>query len=383
MALVVTPVEPAPLPITVIIPAYNRAHTVARAVRSALRQRPRPPAQVLVIDDGSTDETAAVAERAGAEVVRQGVNQGLGAARNSGLDHAAEPWIALLDSDDEWLPHHLGSLWPQRADHVFLAGSALRCSPGGEQHHLGPAEAGGRRLRSPVDVATTSIVVVSAVVARRDAIEAVGRFREFEGPMHGVEDVDLWLRLLERGTGFVSSRVSAIYHEHAGQMTADGNKLQVARRAVLESCADRPWFDPSLLTEWDGVMAWDAARTAQRSRELRAAFGHLAWVAGRPRAAGAVLRELRARRGGRRRSWQLTPSGRSPGWPRPSRRASRPRATRSWFRADGRSSAGTRGSRGGPQPPQWWTAGPSACSYERSECRRSRDPWFRRSRRAR
>jgi hypothetical protein len=309
MAPVATSVDRPPLPVTVIVPAYNRADTVARAVTSALGQRPRPPAQVLVIDDGSADDTAAVAARAGAQVVRHQVNRRLGAARNTGLAHATQPWIALLDSDDEWLPHHLASLWPQRALHVLLAGSALRCSPGGDQRHLGPAEAGGRRLHSPVDVATTSIVVVSAVVARRDAVEAVGRFRELEGPMHGVEDVDLWLRMLERGTGFVSSRVSVIYHEHPGQMTADGNKLQVARRAVLESCADRPWFDPSLLTEWDGVMAWDAARTAQRSGELGAAFGHLAWVARRPRAASAVLRELRARRGGRRRSWQLTPAG--------------------------------------------------------------------------
>jgi hypothetical protein len=309
MAPVATSVDHAPLPVTVIVPAYNRADTVARAVTSALDQRPRPPAQVLVIDDGSADDTAAVAARAGAEVVRHEVNRRLGAARNTGLAYATQPWIALLDSDDEWLPHHLASLWPLHADHVLLAGSALRCSPGGEQRHLGPTEAGGRLLRSPVDVATTSIVVVSAALARRDAVEAAGRFREFEGPRHGVEDVDLWLRLLERGTGFVSSRVSVIYHEHAGQMTGQGNRLQVARRAVLESCVDRPWFDPGLLAAWDGVMAWDAARSAQRSGDLRLALAYLGRIAASPRGALAVQRELRARRGGRRRSWQVTPAG--------------------------------------------------------------------------
>ena len=101
-----------PLPVTVIIPAYNRADTVAQAVASALAQHPAPPAEVLVVDDGSADDTAEVAERAGARVVRHAVNQRLGAARNTGLSHATQPWIALLDSDDEWLPHHLASLWP-------------------------------------------------------------------------------------------------------------------------------------------------------------------------------------------------------------------------------------------------------------------------------
>ena len=298
-----------PLPVTVIIPAYNRADTVARAVASALAQRPAPPAEVLVVDDGSDDDTADVAQRAGARVVRHAVNQRLGAARNTGLAHATQPWIALLDSDDEWLAHHLASLWPHRADHVLLAGSALRCTPDGGQRFVGPPEPGGRVLRSPADVAVSSIVVVSAVLARRDAVQAAGAFSEFDGPMHGVEDVDLWLRVLERGTGYVSERVSVLYHEHGGQMSGAGNALQLGRRAVLESCAGRPWFRPQLLDAWDGVVQWDAARAAQRSGEGRLALGHLARIARNPRGARALLRELRVRHRGRRRSFQVARTG--------------------------------------------------------------------------
>lgn len=298
-----------PLPVTVIIPAYNRADTVAQAVASALAQHPAPPAEVLVVDDGSADDTAGVAERAGARVVRHAVNQRLGAARDAGLSHATQPWIALLDSDDEWLPHHLASLWPHHEEHVLVAGSALRCTPDGGQRHVGPPEPGGRVLNSPADVAVSSIVVVSAVLARRDVVEAAGAFSEFDGPMHGVEDVDLWLRVLERGTGYVTERVSVLYHEHGGQMSGAGNALQLARRAVLESCAGRPWFRPQLLEEWDGIVEWDAARSAQRAGEGRLALGHLAHVARNPHGAGALLRELRVRHRGRRRSWQVTRSG--------------------------------------------------------------------------
>jgi GT2 family glycosyltransferase len=297
------------LPVTVIIPAYNRADTVARAVASALDQRPAPPAEVVVVDDGSVDDTAAVAERAGAQVVRHASNRRLGAARNTGLLHATQPWIALLDSDDEWLPHHLASLWAHRAGHVLVAGSALRCTSGDEQRFVGPPEPEGRTLRSPADVATSSIVVVSAVLARRDAVEAAGRFGEFHGSMHGVEDIDLWLRLLERGRGYVSSRVSVLYHEHAGQMTGDGNDLQLARRAVLESYAGRAWYSPQLLDAWDGVMAWDAARTAQRSGDWLLALGRLGGAARSRERVRAVLGELLVRHRGRRRSSQTTRSG--------------------------------------------------------------------------
>ena len=204
---------------------------------------------------------------------------------------------------------HLASLWPHRDGHVLLAGSALRCTPDGDQRYVGPPEPGGRLLRSPADVAVSSIVVVSAVLARRDAVSAAGAFSEFHGPMHGVEDIDLWLRLLERGTGYVSARVSVLYHEHGGQMSAEGNGLQVARRAVLESCAARPWFRPQLLDAWDGVVEWDAARSAQRAGEGRQALGHIAHVARNPQRTRAVVRELVVRHRGRRRSSQVTRTG--------------------------------------------------------------------------
>ena len=299
----------ATLPVTVIIPAYNRADTVARAVTSALAQQPAPPAEVLVVDDASADDTAEVAERAGAQVVRHDVNRGAGAARNTGLSRAEQPWIAFLDSDDEWLPHHLAWLWPDRAEHVLVASSALSCTPNGQQRYVGPPESGGRALRSPADVATCSILVTSAVLARRDEVDDAGRFSEAYEPQPQVEDIDLWLRLLERGTGFVSARVSVLYHERAEQSPGAGNALQAARRRVLESYSARPWFRPQLLDAWDGVMSWDAARSAQRSGEGRLALRHLTRVARSPEGARAILGELGVRYRARRRSSQVTRSG--------------------------------------------------------------------------
>ncbi len=97
--------------ISVVIPAYNEASRIAGALESVFAQT-RPPLEILVVDDGSTDDTATVAERYGARVIAQ-KNLGISAARNRGIDEATGDWIALLDADDRWMPERLE--WLARA----------------------------------------------------------------------------------------------------------------------------------------------------------------------------------------------------------------------------------------------------------------------------
>jgi glycosyltransferase involved in cell wall biosynthesis len=84
--------EATTLPVSVVIPAYNRPSLVLRAVRSALAEGPRPPAEVIVVDDCSGDETGAAAGAAGARVIRHEANQGEGAGRNTAIRAASQPW---------------------------------------------------------------------------------------------------------------------------------------------------------------------------------------------------------------------------------------------------------------------------------------------------
>jgi glycosyltransferase involved in cell wall biosynthesis len=94
-----------PPSISVIIPAYNRSGTIARAVHSVLVQTFRD-LEVLVVDDGSTDATCEVVQQIGdvrIRLIRHDRNQGAAQARNTGMKAAAGKYIALLDSDDEWL----------------------------------------------------------------------------------------------------------------------------------------------------------------------------------------------------------------------------------------------------------------------------------------
>jgi glycosyltransferase involved in cell wall biosynthesis len=95
--------------ITVVIPTYNRAALLVRAVESALAQSV-PPTEILVVDDGSTDDTAAVCAR-WSDPVRYIAtpNGGVARARNIGIAQARGEWVALLDSDDEWEPAKLAT----------------------------------------------------------------------------------------------------------------------------------------------------------------------------------------------------------------------------------------------------------------------------------
>jgi rhamnosyltransferase len=294
-----------PLPVSVVIPAYDRAAIIERAVASALRQAPAPPAEVLVVDDCSTDDTARRARDAGARVIRHEANRGAGAARNTAIASASQPWIAFLDSDDEWLPHHLASLWSARNGHVMLAGAALRCDDAGGDRYLGPVQRDGLLVRSPADVATLPVIAASGVLVRTEAARAAGGFR----PLHGVEDIDLWLRVLERGTGYVSPVVSLLYHVHPGQLSGEGLRLQAGRAQVLDDYAGRPWCTPRVLRDWDTSMTWDAARSAQHDGRPALAARHLARIAARPARVRSLAGVLRFRRRGRRRTSQVARTG--------------------------------------------------------------------------
>ncbi|MEW8584550.1 MAG: glycosyltransferase family A protein, partial [Candidatus Thiodiazotropha sp.] len=93
--------------VSVVIPTHNRAHTLPRALDSVLAQS-HQPLEIIVVDDGSDDETAELMEDhyGCCDYLRQ-ANQGVSSARNLGIEKARGEWIALLDSDDRWLPNKL------------------------------------------------------------------------------------------------------------------------------------------------------------------------------------------------------------------------------------------------------------------------------------
>src|SRR3712207_5841452 len=110
-------------PVTVVIPVFNRRELLGRALRSVAHQSVQP-SSIVVVDDGSTDGSAKVAQRFGVDVIRQR-NAGSSSARNAGLERASTPWVALLDSDDMWFPDHLETLFRTSDDTILRSTAAL------------------------------------------------------------------------------------------------------------------------------------------------------------------------------------------------------------------------------------------------------------------
>src|SRR3954469_1018376 len=297
------------LPVSVVIPAYNRPEMVARAVRSALGQRPLPPAEVIVVDDCSTDHTGRAAREAGARVIRHERNRGEGAARNTGIAAATQPWIGLLDSDDEWLPGCLATLWPLRDGHILAGGAQIRCGTDPrDDRYAGIPGSRPQVLRNPeVLLYPENFIAASGTIVKRDVVRAVGAYAE--GLRHGA-DLDLWLRVLERGTGVVVAAPVVLYHLHEGQVTNDQDGMWEGHQRIMRHYADRPWASPATFERWQGVLAWDGMRHAMRRRSLRDATRHGSALLADPRRVAGAAGLLVVRQRLRRRSGMIGRDGR-------------------------------------------------------------------------
>ncbi|WP_349370899.1 glycosyltransferase family A protein [Salinarimonas sp.] len=182
--------------VSVIVPTYNRARTLARALDGALAQTYRH-LEVIVVDDASTDATEAlVRSRTDTRLryLRQPANAGVAAARNRGVREARGSLLAFLDSDDAWMPRKLErqvALSRRRPDRVGLFYTGLAV-----EEANGVSTTWTPRARGDVwrDMLHTNVVHfgTSSTLVRREALEAVGLFDE---SLPANEDYDLWLRI--------------------------------------------------------------------------------------------------------------------------------------------------------------------------------------------
>lgn len=244
-----------PASVGVVVPTFNRAHTLGRALDSVLAQTLRPR-QIVVVDDGSTDATAELLAKYPDVICVRQENRGVSSARNLGIRHCGCDWIALLDSDDEWLPEKLRVQF-----------EALAENPGHRLVHCDEIWIRSGRRVNPADrhrkrggwifeyCLPLCVISPSAAVIERSLLIEAGGFNE---QLPACEDYDLWLRVCSRfPVLYVDRPLLRKYGGHDDQLSrmhwgmdrfrvqalrdllATGNLSESDRQAALASLRDK------------------------------------------------------------------------------------------------------------------------------------------------
>ncbi|MBU6298538.1 MAG: glycosyltransferase family 2 protein, partial [Alphaproteobacteria bacterium] len=205
---------------SVVIPVYNRAAVLGGALRS-VRAQTEQDFEIVVVDDGSTDHPERTVESIGDPriVFIRRDNGGGGAARNTGIDKARGRFVAFLDSDDEFLPHHLSAMRRLLEGRSGVAGYARIVVDRGEgRSFLKPPRAVGEGE----DMATyllcdRGFVPTSTMVVDREQAKAI-RFHE---DLAAAEDTDFAIRLTLAGVRFLMAEAPGVHWRDVG----DPNRL--------------------------------------------------------------------------------------------------------------------------------------------------------------
>jgi SAM-dependent methyltransferase len=259
----------APPPVSVVITCYNQGRFLGEAIESVLRQTYRRH-EVVVIDDGSSDDTADVAARYSEVGLVIEPHRGLAAARNAGIRYSSGDYLVFLDADDRLLPSALEvgvkhlSANPQAA---FVSGRHVRIAAGGailsSPHE--PAVHGDHYLAL---LRGNYIGMHAAVMYRREALEAV---EGFDSSLPRCEDYDLFLRLARRFSVSSHDEPVAEYRFHGANMSSDSAAMLGTVLRVLRSEARRAPFDDDRRRAYRaGIAAWQAYYGAELIRDLRA-----------------------------------------------------------------------------------------------------------------
>jgi teichuronic acid biosynthesis glycosyltransferase TuaG len=234
--------------VSIIMPAYNAEKYIADSIKSVLAQT-YSNWELIVVDDGSTDRTAAVVQEFAKRDSRIKYifqeNGRLGKARNTGIGHATGPLIAFLDSDDLWIESKLEAqtraMAEKNTDVVFSKAWIFTDEDITAESETMLSTVGLFSGPNFFDsLVRQNQLPVLTVLLKKSTLDKVGLFEE-EKPYHGCEDYDLWLRLAKAGFVFYGMPdVLARYRRHSKAMTAITSNsfkpmLLIVRRHIDDS----------------------------------------------------------------------------------------------------------------------------------------------------
>ena len=261
--------------VSVVIPAYNQAQYLRQAIDSVLAQTYQN-FEIIVVDDGSTDDTAAIAKSYGDRITYlYQENLGLAGARNTGIRHAQNKLIGLLDADDEWLPQYLErmtALATEERDAAVYYCCAQAIAPDGNTL---PQIFGCRENRSGdlLDILLrVNFLIPSTVMLNYETIKSGERF---DVKFRRKQDRELWIRLLKQGYSFRElPEVLVRYRIHEESLSVDVSSGQQATMDLVTKHFGADDGNPSQWTRqkrlaYGGAYRYFALVAVQRQNDWR------------------------------------------------------------------------------------------------------------------
>ena len=216
--------------VSIVIPCYNQGRFLRASIASATRQT-CSPLEIIVVDDGSTDDTAEVTAALGATLIRQR-NTGVGGARNAGLHVARGAFVIFLDADDELMPDAV-----QTGVRALTANDTAVCAVGRAR----PMDEDGRELNAlpprPIGqdlyrewLSNNFVFTPGAAIFRRQPLSSIGGFPIDIGP---AADYAIYLQLARRGQVLDHGQPVVRYRNHVASMSTDSARMLRATMRVL------------------------------------------------------------------------------------------------------------------------------------------------------
>ncbi len=278
----------APL-ITVVIPCYNQGDYLAEAIESVLAQT-HPNREVIVIDDGSTDETPEVAARYPEVGYIYQDNQGLSAARNTGISASRGEYLVFLDADDRLLRDALRigyEILSSHPDCGFVSGHHYHIRRDGTLQTRYPQEPMGSDDPYLALLMNNYIGMHATVMYRRSVFETVGNFNT---ALSACEDYDLYLRVARTQPTVRHAQFVAEYRHHDANMSRDAILMIKAIMSVLKAQQEHIEGTPERVRAYRiGIHNWTVYYGRELVRQLKLDLHQHDWT-GAWRRLGTLLR---------------------------------------------------------------------------------------------
>jgi glycosyltransferase involved in cell wall biosynthesis len=262
--------------VSVVIPCYNQGHFLGEAIES-VRAQTYPCVEIIVVDDGSTDDTAAIARAAGTRYIYQ-ANAGLASARNLGFRTSQGDYLVFLDADDRLLPDAIQAGWQALRDYpeaAIVYGGYRNVTVDGAE--VCAVQRSMPRGADPFLLLLQENVIGmhGAVTYRRDVL---AKMNGFNPALRRCEDYDLYLRIAREYPIHSHGEVVAEYRRHSQSMSNDHVGMLTHALGILRGQRDQVRDSPEYMAAWQsGMRNWRLYYGSKMISDVAVSLERRAW----------------------------------------------------------------------------------------------------------